>query len=73
MTINSLQILNRFGQPTGNWAKNIKPSKILKSDSIDDFNKYFEKKVLTNQLQKKPVKDTFTKKTAETGSIPNTF
>ena len=66
-------LLNRFGQPTLEWAKNIKPSKPLKMNSIDDFNKYFDKKLFksNNKLEKTPKQDTFI--TNETDSLTNLF
>lgn len=54
-------ILNEFGQPTLKWAKNVKTSKPAKMNSIDDFNKYFEKKIFSNKLERSPKTDTVTK------------
>ncbi len=73
MKLEDFGILNRFGQPTGSWCKDIKPSKVMKLDSFDDFNKYFEQKIAKNLLNKTPNEDTFIKAPKDGGSIPNTF
>lgn len=70
---NAFSILDRFGQPTGNWAKKFKPSKPVEMDSIDDFNKHFEQKILNHKVDRTPDQDTFTKGPMDGGSIPNTF
>ncbi|HIS37388.1 TPA: hypothetical protein IAC10_12325 [Candidatus Scatousia excrementigallinarum] len=54
-------ILNEFGQPTLQWAKNVKTSKPAKMSSIDDFNKYFDKKIFSNKFERSPKTDTVTK------------
>lgn len=42
-----------------NLLKNIKPSKsVAKLDSIDDFNKHFELKLLKNNMDKFPLERT---------------
>ncbi len=58
----SVTILNKFGQPTGKWAKAVKSSKALKMSSFDDFNKYFDKKLTAANLERTPKKDCVVKK-----------
>ncbi len=67
-------ILNRFGQPTGTWAKLNKSTTQFKMDSIDDFNKYFCKKLVSaSKLEKSPSTDTLVKSSDKFTTIPSIF
>lgn len=67
-------ILNRFGQPTGAWAKLNKSTTQFKMDSADDFNKYFyQKLMLAQKLEKTPSTDTLVKSSNKFTTIPSIF
>ncbi len=75
-SIMDFDILNRFGQPTLEWAKHVKTSTPAKMTSIDDFNKYFDKKMYNYNLEKSPKSDVLVKSSQENekfSDIPDIF
>lgn len=74
-SVMGFDILNEFSQSTLSWAKCAKSTYKPKMTSIDDFNKYFDKKMYNYNLEKSPKSDVLEKsnKNDKFSDIPDLF